>query len=331
MNKHFVSSLLLLFFISTLALANPAHSQSPFKQWLSKKNKRHPLVGKIWSTGDKKFITSGDLIARLAIRNYILFGETHDNADHHRLHGWLIGKVVIYDRKPKIVMEMIQRDQAEALKSYMRLARAKKMPKPADNLGVALRWKERGWPDWSIYKPIASTIFARRLQLRAGSASKEDETKFKKNSFFNGMTTKEKRRLGVDQKLSLSVLNSLKDELNKSHCNALPYSALNSMSNVQRYRDAILADSLIKASRPYGAVLIAGNGHIRSDRGVPYYIARRIKNPNLITLATLEVSAGEKSPDDYLPATAGTKPVYDYIWFTPAKNRKDPCLAFKKK
>ncbi|MGH1350336.1 MAG: ChaN family lipoprotein [Methyloligellaceae bacterium] len=331
MNRQIVSSILMLFFITAQSVTNTAHSQSPFKNWLSLKNQSHPLTGKIWSTVDKKFISANELVSRLAIRNYILMGETHDNADHHRLHAWLIGKVVRYDRKPKIVMEMIREDQAQALKSYMSRVRSKKQPKPAENLGPALQWNEKWGYDWKIYQPIASAAFAGRLTIKAGSASKEAEAKFKKSSFFNGMTAQERRRLGVDEKFSLSVLNSLKDEMNKSHCNALPYSALQSMSHVQRYRDAILADNLIKAARPFGSVLIAGNGHIRNDRGVPYYIARRIKNASMITLAMQEVSSDQKTPGDYLPATAGTKPVYDYIWFTPAQSRKDPCLAFKKK
>ncbi len=331
MNRHIVSSILLLFFIVAQSLIYSAHSQSPYKNWLSKKNQSHPLAGKIWSTVDKKFITADELVSRLAIRNYILMGETHDNADHHRLHAWLIGKVVRYDRKPSVVMEMIREDQAETLKNYLAKVRSKKQPNPAENLGPTLQWNEKWGHDWKIYQPIADAVFTSRLTIRAGSASKEAEIKFKNSSFFNGMTAQERRRLGVDEKFSLSVLNSLKDEMNKSHCNALPYSALQSMSYVQRYRDAILANNLIKAAHPFGAILIAGNGHIRNDRGVPYYIDRRIKNSSMVTLATLEVSSDQKSPDDYLPTAASPEPVYDYIWFTATQDRKDPCLAFKKK
>ena len=39
-------------------------------------------------------------------------------------------------------------------------------------------------------------------------------------------------------------------------------------------RDAMMADRLATVAGRAGGVLIAGNGHVRTDRGVPWYLAR---------------------------------------------------------
>ena len=48
------------------------------------------------------------------------------------------------------------------------------------------------------------------------------------------------------------------------------------MAAAQRYRDAHMADCPHRGSARHGsAILIAGNGHVRADRGVPWHIRQR--------------------------------------------------------
>jgi uncharacterized iron-regulated protein len=61
-------------------------------------------------------------------------------------------------------------------------------------------------------------------------------------------------------------------EIASGHCNALPASLLPGMARAQFARDAVMAEALRRhASR--GAVLLAGNGHVRRDLGVPRWLA----------------------------------------------------------
>ncbi len=334
-NQKLFSIIFFTFILITSNVANAQlkskpRSQSPFKNWLATENQRHPLVGRIWSTGDRKFITRSDLIARLAIRDYILLGETHDNPDHHRLQGWVITKVVRYDRKPAIIMEMIDNDQAGELATYMADVRARRQKQAAANFGKALRWEERGWPEWKIYQPVAQSFFTARLRVYPGNPSKEEITSIRKNGF-QKLDKNRKKELNLDKGFLLSVQNAMKVELSKSHCDLMPFSALEPMANIQRYKDAILADNLIKGSKKWGSVLIAGSGHIRNDRGVPYYLKKREPEANIITLSFIEVEAGNNSPDEHIPATTERKAAVDYVWFTPRQKREDPCKALKLK
>ncbi len=306
-----------------------AKSQSPFKAWKSKKHVNHKLTGKIWSTADKTFITKQELIARLAIRDYILLGEIHDNPDHHRLQAWVISRVVRFDRKPAIVMEMIDRSQNDIIKSFYDDIKAKKQKKPAEQLGEALNWKKRGWPDWKIYKPIASTLFANRLLLSGARPDKQDIFKVRKKGL-KTLGQEKLKKLALNENLDTVLLNDLKNELNKSHCNMLPFSALGAMANMQRFVDATMTDSLIEAGNNKGAILIAGSGHIRTDRAIPYYLNKRLPKASVITLSLTEVIENETDVDKYIPKDPSTKPAMDYIWFTPAQEREDQCELFKK-
>ena len=55
-----------------------------------------------------------------------------------------------------------------------------------------------------------------------------------------------------------------------------PEAMVDAMIDVQRARDATLADVVARARRGATArVLIAGAGHVRRDRGAPLYLERR--------------------------------------------------------
>ena len=77
------------------------------------------------------------------------------------------------------------------------------------------------------------------------------------------------------------------------------------MSDVQRLRDAVLADSLMNAAGEGSAILIAGNGHVRADRAVPWYLSRRVSQAPTVTVMLLEVEKGAKAPEDLMPAGPG--------------------------
>jgi uncharacterized iron-regulated protein len=67
-------------------------------------------------------------------------------------------------------------------------------------------------------------------------------------------------------------------------------------------------------------VLIAGNGHVRKDRGVPWYLARLRPGARSVSIGLLEVT------DDMLEPAKSPLP-YDYVWFTPRVDDSEPCEA----
>ena len=76
------------------------------------------------------------------------------------------------------------------------------------------------------------------------------------------------------------------------------------------------------------AVLIAGNGHVRRDFGVPHYLAQYAQGDDVRVVGFVEADGDRPEPTDYVTAGA---PEYDYVVFAPATPREDPCktLRFK--
>ena len=121
-------------------------------------------------------------------------------------------------------------------------------------------------------------------------------------------------------------------ELFEAHCELMPETSLGPIVQVQRTRDAVLADNLAKAlalPETDGAVLIAGGGHVRSDLGVPRYLSRLAPGRSLVTIVFLEVADDATTPAAYGERYQGALP-FDFLWFTPRANDRDYCLELKR-
>jgi uncharacterized iron-regulated protein len=88
-----------------------------------------------------------------------------------------------------------------------------------------------------------------------------------------------------------------------------------------------MAQVLISAGGKDGAVLIAGGGHVRLDRGVPYQLARTAPGVSVASLVLREVRHGETNPKVY----AAEEGPFDFMWFTPRGSDADPCADFHAK
>ncbi|NND49018.1 MAG: ChaN family lipoprotein [Rhizobiales bacterium] len=321
-------SLTLLLAFATWASAFSTYAMeralSPWQDWQTTLALESPLVGQIWSVRDTRLVSPGFLAEKAADARFVLIGETHDNADHHRLQAWLIGNIA-QQRKPAVVMEMITADQAPKLAQYLDQADA-----TAAGLGAAIDWGKSGWPDWSTYQPIAEAAIEANLALVAGSATRSRASDISRGGL-KILETSERQRLALDQDLSPELDQALLEDIRQSHCGLLPNEALPAMTQVQRYRDAVLGDALIKAGAVNnGAVLIAGNGHARADRGVPWYLARLAAGASVVTVMLLEADEDAVLPADYLVVAPDGTPVADFFWFTPRAAREDPCEMMRR-
>jgi len=295
----------------------------PWQNWETQLHVGDPLVGRIWSTRDQQFVDPYMLADDLAEARFVLFGETHDNADHHRLQAWLIEQIAT-KRKPAVVMEMISRDQSQALQNYL----AGSNPDPK-GLGAAIDWAGRGWPDWSIYQPIAEAVLPADLLLLPGDPSR-GELETVRTGGLKALEVAERDRLALTEPLPTALSEALSRELGESHCDLMQEETLASMTQVQRYRDAELANALLNADAGHGVILIAGNGHVRSDRGVPWYLARQAPDPGVTIVMLLEIEKNALSVDDLVPTSPDEAPVADFFWITPRAEREDPCEQLRR-
>ncbi|MEQ8823762.1 MAG: ChaN family lipoprotein [Filomicrobium sp.] len=312
------------------AVADNRDPPAPPTDWVSEELRDHPLVGKIWSPKKQAFADLRTFGHDLALTRYALLGEVHDNADHHLWQAWAIRTISklrgarIVEGAPQIdiiAMEMVTTAQNAALdKFYGRDVVVPRPRKPRD-FARMLKWSKTGWPDFKIYEPIIAQALHEQLVIVPASASREFTRQLSKEGE-EALGQGELERLALAEGLSGPASKALDKEIEDAHCNLLPVSAVPRMSLIQRFRDATMADSLLAVASGKGGILIAGNGHVRRDRGVPLYLIRRgVPSKQIMAVKHVEVIPDKLKPEDYAEAAAGA----DYLVFTPRAKREDPC------
>lgn len=297
-----------------LTLAAPVWAETPPTP-TEKLDGDHPLVGKVWLPASGSFIPVEELVAQAVAADVVLLGETHDNADHHALQAWMLGRVLDSGKRPLVAFEMIDSSQEPALRRHLDAH-----PGDAAGLGAALAWDKSGWPDWALYRPIAAAALTAGAPLAAANLPRDQVRAIARGE-------------GADTlpPLPPEQTRILEHEIKAGHCDMLPDAALPGMVRVQRQRDAAMAAALIQGLRNQGrAVLIAGAGHVRTDHGVPHVLAGQQPDARVLALAFLEVKSGETDPAAYSQLFDSARLPFDAVWFTPRAEREDQCEALRR-
>lgn len=295
---------------------------APPVAWQSPIGKEHVLAGRIWDVPRTRFVDEATASARLAKAHYVLLGEKHDNADHHRLQARVVQSVFAAGRRPAIVFEMFTSAQAAALARHLA-----ERPRDAAGIAEAVNWKASGWPDWAMYQPIAAAALDAGAPIVAANLD-ADQVRAVRRDGVAALDRAFVARYRLDTPTPPDVERAMADEIRDAHCGHAPDRMLPGMITVQRARDARFADVLRDASAD-GGILIAGGGHVRNDRGVPVFLRHATPDPRVISVAFLEVDTGRTHPPEYGARFGGTLP-FDYVWFTPAASDEDPCEKFRK-
>ena len=75
--------------------------------------------------------------------------------------------------------------------------------------------------------------------------------------------------------------------------------------------------------------MIAGNGHVRADRGVPWYL-RRARRTARWRCHAVELDGSGNAPADYVQTGPDGAPTADFVWLTPRAERPDPCEQMRR-
>jgi uncharacterized iron-regulated protein len=274
----------------------------------------------------------------------VLLGESHENADHHRLQARVVAGLAARGAAPAVAFEMLRADQQEALDAAQGAE-----PPTAEGVRAATKWEEGGWPEFALYAPIFEAALAAGLPLVAADLAAADRNRLASDA---PLPPELAARLGLEEALPAGLLASLERDLATGHCNMLPASALPRLVRVQRGRDAALAQALVDAPGAQGdadpapgeprtdplapagegtrAVLIAGAEHARRDRGTPRALARLAPGAEIATVAFLEVEPGAESLGADFAMRYGGDAVFDYAWYTPKASDEDHCERMRK-
>ena len=307
---------------STLWAAQGEAAQSIKSRAMSKEANMllhdHPLVGQIWHPASGKQVNLDVLRKAVTGADYLLLGEKHDNELHHLRQAQILSMVTAArtGQGGRLAMEMAEDRYAGIL--------SKASPETVDGLGAALKWEERGWPDWTYYKPVVETALKARFALKPGNPDRQLVLDIGRGG---SLDKTQQQGLLWERDYDPAQREDLLEELVAAHCGMMGKDALGPLVTMQRLKDAHMARAM-REGRKVGApsVLIAGNGHVRKDRAVPMFLDEGDKESKIVSIALIEVVRDAFDPKDYQSFDASK---YDFVWFTPRIDEIDPCEKFR--
>lgn len=261
----------------------------------------------IFGPGGARLSETG-MLGRLAAADVVVLGEVHDNPVHHARQA----RVVRALAPGGIAFEMVPESSEEGVQVFLAQGGAR------DEIGPAIGWERIGWPDWEMYAPIFAAAPGAYV---AGGAPASAEIRRAVAKGAAAAWGQGAESVGLDQPLEAELRRTLEDEMIAAHCDRLPREAAGAMVEAQRFKDARFAEAVLRALERGGrpAVLITGNGHARSDRGVPAYLARLAPDLQVASVGMIELSPGST------PEAAAQGLPFDYVWFSAPHGRADPC------
>jgi uncharacterized iron-regulated protein len=223
----------------------------------------------------------------------VILGEVHDNADAH------LGQANALDalRPTAVVFEMLTAENGQR----------------ADGARdtIAKIWESESWPEYSLYAPIFDVLGQSRI---IGAAAPRDAVRAVYSDGAAALFGPDAPLFGLDQPLPADQQAAREAMQFEAHCRAMPLETMGGMVDVQRYRDAVFARAALAALELYGppVAVIAGNGHARTDWGIPAMIA--LAAPSVSTHAIGFVEGDTDMP-------------FDEIHIVPPATRDDPCKS----
>ncbi len=228
----------------------------------------------------------------------VLLGEVHDNAAQHALRLDAFRAALAAGARPALVLEQFDRDKQPAID---RLLAATPAP-DADALIAAAG--PVGWK-WDYYRPFIALALQYGLPIVAANVARDEARQVMRE----GLAAH-----GFNAAVPDEVLAAQAADIEASHCGMLDKTTANRMALAQVARDQAMARALVTHAER-GAVLLAGNGHVRTDIGAPRWL------PPAVRARTEAIGVLE---------TGDETTAYDRRVFTAPQPRPDPCEAMRK-
>jgi uncharacterized iron-regulated protein len=284
-----------------------------------------PAAGpRIWDVRASRFVSEPSLVADLASARYRLLGEVHDNGAHHTIRAQLIVAIAATGARPALVMEQFDLDRDEALIA------AQAAGTDAERLADAGSFDRKAW-QWPMHKPILEAALAAHLPIRAGNLPRAQLREEEHSAAADRSQSSGYARFRAARWTDAQA-EALRADIVEGHCGMVPDAVVPRIVLAQRLRDAAMAQALVDAATAPGAILIAGNGHVRADLGVPVYLhAPGLPDAGArsISVGLIEVTPGDEAAGDFPRQVLAANPGFDYLWFTSPAAREDPCANLR--
>lgn len=239
--------------------------------------------------------TAAELLAWLLPTPLLLVGEQHDAPEHQALQRELVHQLAASARLAALVLEMA--DQG---------VRTTGLPTDASEGQVrqALRWTNNGggWP-WPVYGPLVMAAVRAGVPVLGGNLPR-------------GQMRAAMGDNALDQLLKPAALAQQQQDIREGHCGLLPEGQIAPMTRIQIARDRAMAETAVAASHAGQTVLlVAGNGHVRRDLGVPQHLPAGLGHRVVMAQAGPAPAPGDQA---------------DTVWPTPPRPPTDHCAEITK-
>jgi uncharacterized iron-regulated protein len=242
--------------------------------------------------------------AAIGEHRIVLLGEVHDNAAQHALREQALRQWIERGARPTLLMEQFDRERQGELDRALAQPDAN-----ADAViaaaGAASTRPGQGW-HWPFYRPYVALAIEYRLPIVAANVSRADARRVMSEGL---------QALGFDPDVPRDVAVAQASEIADGHCGLLDAADAERLVAAQVARDQFMA-RMIERAAPHGVVLLAGNGHVRSDIGVPRWLKPATRQRS-VAIGLLESDSSVEEVH------------FDVVLTTPAQSRADPCQAMR--
>jgi uncharacterized iron-regulated protein len=240
-------------------------------------------------------------------RRVVLLGEVHDNAAQHTLRVAALRRLIVKGARPAIAFEQFDRERQPDIDRARR-------ERPGDANYLIAQAKGRDEWQWEFYRPFVALALESDLPIVAANLSRDKAMQVAIDGWPAVFDARMRDELKLDA-LPADFRHKHEDAIAAGHCNLLRAEDLWSRVRAQVARDIIMAQAI----RPYvdrGVVLLAGNGHVRRDIGVPFWLAADAIR-EVLGIGMLERNDDTSPPEDITD--------FDAYVITERAARADPC------
>jgi uncharacterized iron-regulated protein len=231
----------------------------------------------------------------------VLLGEVHDNAAQHALRLAEFRTLLDGGARPALLMEQFDRDRQPEIDRL----RATSPPPTAAALVTAVAGGDSGW-NWRFYTPFVQLALDHGLPIVAVNVSRAESRQ---------VISKGLAGTGFSADVPEAIWSAQAGDIEASHCGMIDAATARRMAGAQVARDQFMA-RMVEAHADRGVVLLAGNGHVRRDVGVPRWLGDGTRARSR--------SIGYLEDTDVPPPGA-----YDRVVVTAPQSREDPCAAMR--
>ena len=235
------------------------------------------------------------LLQPLLPADILLMGEQHDAPTHQQLQRAVVQLLAERHLLAALALEMAEQGTSTA-----------GLPPAASEQQVrdALKWRDNSWP-WAAYGPAVMTAVRAGVPVLGANLPASE--------IRNAMQS-----IAFDDHLTVDLWKKQQENMRDGHCGLLPERQIVPMARVQLARDAAMARTVLAARQPGKTVLlIAGNGHVDRQLGVPTHLGRDVR-ANALVLVPASASG-----------STGRQQAADAVWVTPTLPPKDYCAELK--